>query len=178
MNKFTKIAMAGILAAGLAACSKPAAPVEEPTEAPETTETTPVEEPEMLGAWEKVTEKEITPELKAMFEKVFGTDYGFEPAELIAKQPVAGVNYLIRCINEAGEETFVGIYEDLNGDVFALSPDMIPEEFGGTMVGAFRAALGQEAEAEPAKNSEEQPVEEKEVDRPAETEETEADQEN
>jgi hypothetical protein len=158
MNKTWKIVMAGLLAAGLAGCTKPA-PAETPA-VEETAQTTTEETKEALGAWEKAENAEMTPELIEMFEKAFGKDSGFKPSKLLATQIVSGTNYLVECIGEDGAKKVMAFNVNLEGLASALADDAIPAEFLEDVKADENAA---EAPAKNENKAEEKPVEQTEA---------------
>lgn len=168
MNKTSKIFMASLLAAGLVGCAKPA-PAETPA-VEETTQTTPEETKEAVGAWAKAENTEITPEMVEKFEKAFGKDSGFKPVKLLATQVVSGTNYLFECLDANGEKKIMGFNEAADGALTVLAEELIPAEF---LVDEKPAEKADEKAAEaPAeeKKEEEQPAENAETEK-AETEE-------
>ena len=79
---------------------------------------------EKLGGFEEPKEKEITPELKEIFDKACEGYVGmdFEVLELVATQIVSGTNYKFLCngttvtLNPQTAKKYVSVYKDLEGN--------------------------------------------------------------
>ena len=126
MNQMKKVfaAVSAVMMLTAAGCAKTA------------NEGAPAEAGAQTGAWEKVSDGTITPELEELFEKAMASKIGvtYKPIELLETQLVSGKNYKFLCEATAaalGAETrqaIVTIYEDLQGNVEVLDiEDVEPE---------------------------------------------------
>ena len=89
----------------------------------------------VVGGYQEVKDKNLTPELIQMFEKAFEgpTDINYSPVMLEATQVVAGTNYKFLADGMKTSEPmrqgtyYVYINKDLNGNVSLLDIEVIEE---------------------------------------------------
>lgn len=90
---------------------------------------------DLVGGYNEVQDKTITPELKEIFDKALDGLVGasYEPIELVSTQVVAGTNYKFKA---SGTKTtnppvkgtyYIYIYEDLQGNVELKDIEVIEE---------------------------------------------------